>query len=189
MRTPPWVRALLVVVASGCASPEPAYYTLAARPGRALSGGPASLELRRVGLATYLDRPEFVRRGGDYRLEIASGERWGEPLGNLITRVLAEDVAARLPDVTVFPQGALSLAGQTVVEVDVQQFEADAGGSVTLLAQVAVRADRNAGRPRALRLSRQAASRSASDVAAAMSDLLGQAADEIATMARGGAAS
>lgn len=188
MRRPPWVAALLMLVVCGCASPEPAYYTLAARPGRTLSGGPASLELRRVGLPAYLDRPELVRRGGDYRLEIADGERWGEPLGNLITRILAENLATRLPDVTVFPQGALSLAGRAVVEVDVQQFEADANGSVTLLAQIAVRGDGDAGRPRALRLTRQAASRAAPDVAAAMSDLLGQAADEIATMARGGAA-
>jgi len=188
MRPQPWISAFLVLVLCGCTSPEPAYYTLAARPGRTLTGGPASLELRRVGLPAYLDRPELVRRGGDYRLEIADGERWGEPLGGLITRILAEDVAARLPDVTVFPQGALTLPGPSVVEVDVQQFEADGNGAVTLLTQVAVRSDRGGGRPRALRLARQAASRSAPEVAAAMSDLLGQAADEIATMARGGSA-
>lgn len=184
MRRPPWLGALMVVAAWGCASPEPAYYTLAARPGRALPGGPASIELRRVGLPAYLDRPELVRRAADYRLEIASGERWGEPLGDLISRVLAEDLAGRLSDVAVFSEGTLTLAAQKVIEIDVQQFEADRDGSVTLLAQIALRPDRDGGRPHALRLTARAASRAAPDVAAAMSDLLGQAADEIATMVR-----
>ncbi|HEX9465061.1 MAG TPA: PqiC family protein [Alphaproteobacteria bacterium] len=185
MKTRPWLGVLLAVAFFGCASPEPAYYTLAARPGRVLAGGPASVEVRRVGLPAYLDRPELVRRGDDYRLEIAAAERWGEPLGDLISRILAEDLAARLKDVAVFSQGTLSLPAQTVLEVDVQQFEADRDGGVTLMAQVALRPDRSGGRPRALRLTAHSASRSASDIAAAMSDLLGQAADEIATMVRG----
>ena len=57
---------LLGLLAASCASPEPAYYTLAPVPaaapgagsaaGASGAGGPRTVQLRRPGLAGYLDR-------------------------------------------------------------------------------------------------------------------------------------
>lgn len=167
-----------------CASPDPSYYTLAAVPGASRTNGPKTVEVRRIGLAGYLDRPDIVRTGEDYRLSIARNERWGEPLDQLIGRILAEDLTNRLSGSTVFTEGTISAASQAIVEVDVQRFDADRQGAVTLLAQIAVR-PAGAGptaTTRTLRLGAPAASGSSSDVAASMSGLLGQAADVIAAM-------
>ncbi len=170
----------------GCASPDPTYYTLATVPGPAQTGGPPTIEVRRPGLAAYLDRTDIVRRGDDYRLVIASGEQWGEPLDNLIGRVLAEDLTDRLPGSTVFSDDAIS-PHEAVVNVDVERFEADAKGTVTLLVQIAVQ--RGPNQPpaaRSLRLTAPTRSSATPDMVAAMSGLLGQLADAIAVMLRPG---
>ncbi len=168
----------------GCASPDPTYYTLATVPGPAQTGGPPTIEVRRPGLAAYLDRTDIVRRGDDYRLAIASGEQWGEPLDNLIGRVLAEDLTDRLPGSTIFSDDAVS-PREAVVNLDIGRFEADTKGTVTLLAQIAVQRGPNQPQTaRSVRLTAQTRSSSTSDMAAAMSQLLGQLADTIATMLR-----
>lgn len=131
---------------AGCGgSPEPAFYTLAAVPGaaRPVVG---SLELRRVALAGYLDRAAIVRASVGFRLEVATNERWGEPLDRLIGRILAENLAQRLSGATLVQEGAAtSLDTDLVVEVDVQRLDADVAGRVLLLAQIAVRPRRGGG--------------------------------------------
>jgi uncharacterized protein len=180
-----WLALLAGLVLCGCAaSPEPAYYTLAPVAGPAQPGGPATIEVRRPGLAAYLDRTDIVRRGDDYRLDIQSREQWGEPLDTLIGRVLAENLTDRLPGSTVFSDDAIS-PHEALVRLDIQRFEEDSHGTVTLLAQVAVqRAPNRPPAVRSLRLTAQAQSSSTSDMVAAMSQLLGQLADTIAAMLR-----
>lgn len=176
------------ILAPGCASPEPAYYTLAALPGPAQPGGPRTVELRRPGLAGYLDRPEIVRAGGQFQLRVAQGERWGEPLGDLIGRTLAEGLTTRLPGTTVFTAlGSIGTDADAAVELDVQRFDLDPSGEVVLLMQVAVQRGRGrapvAARP--LRIRTRPAANSTPDLVAAMSAALAQAADAIAGMLRG----
>lgn len=173
---------LLPALAAGCTSPEPAYYTLAAQPGVATGGGVRLVELRRIGLAGYLDRPEIVRNGSDYRLRITTGERWGEPLGDLVARVLAEDLTSRLPGSSVFTSaGSISATPDATVELDVQRLDADADGQVVLLAQVAVTRVGARGSPAAqtVRLVVRPASAATVDYVAALSTALGQLADRI----------
>lgn len=133
-------RALLVALgAAGCKSPEPAYFTLAPVPGTPTPGGPRLVELQRPGLAGYLDRPGIVRADNSYQLKVADAERWGEPLGDLIGRILSENLSQRLPGSSVFTTaGAISAPPDARIELDVQRFDADVSGSVVLLAQVAV---------------------------------------------------
>lgn len=177
---------VLAAVLVGCASPEPAYFTLAAVPGVARTGGPTLVELRRPGIAGYLDRPEIVR-GGEYRLRMAAGERWGEPFGDLFGRVLAEDLNRRLPGTTVFTSaGSISATADATVEVDVQRFDADGSGVITLAAQVAVsRVRRGPAVTRAVRLQRPAGATTV-ELVAAMSGLVGEMAEVVAAMLRGG---
>ena len=186
------MRARLTLVAvlalSACASPEPAYFTLAAVPGSPVGGGPALVEMRRPGLAGYLDRPEIVRANSPYQLRMVSGERWAEPFGDMLSRILIEDLNERLPGTSLFSAtGAISADANANLEVDVQRFDADASGLVHLVAQVAVAHGRN--QPpvstRVIQLTRMPTGRSTAELAAAMSALLGQMADQVATMLRG----
>ena len=178
---------LLALAAAGCKSPEPAYFTLAAVPGTPAPGGPRLIELQRPGLAGYLDRPGLVRADNSYQLKVAESERWGEPLGDLIGRILSENLSQRLPGSSVFTTaGAISAPPDARVELDVQRFDADASGTVVLLAQVAV--SRGRGSPAATQTVRQSlrpASPATRDVVAAMSSALGGLSDTIAGMLRG----
>lgn len=184
-------RLLLLLPAAGltsalaaCASPPVAYYTLAARPGPVLRTGPRRIELRRIGLAGYLDRPGLVRAAGAYQLEVAETERWAEPLGRMLERVLTENLVARLPEAAIVAEaGAITTEPDTLLEIDVSRFEADGTGQVVLLAQVALRHD-GQHRPataRTLRLTAPAGPGTAALVAA-MSDALGTLADRVAEM-------
>lgn len=183
-------RALLLLPAfiAGCSSAEPAYFTLAPRPGTPAGGGPRLVELRRIGLAGYLDRPEIVRNASDYRLRLTTGERWGEPPGDLIARVLAENLTSRLSGSTVFTSaGSISANPDATVELDVQRMDADATGQVVLLAQVAVTRERNRGASaaQAVRIVVTPAGPGTTEYVAAMSTALGQLADRIAELLRG----
>jgi len=182
----------LVVLAwlalAGCTSPEPAYFTLAAVPGQAAAGGPKLVELQRPGLAGYLDRPGIVRANGAYQLQVAGTERWGEPLGDLVGRILSEDLNQRLPGTSVFTTaGSISAQPDVRIELDVQRFDADSSGDVVLLAQVAVSQGRNrAGAlTRTVRLTQRPAGPGTAPLVAAMSAVLGQLADAVAGMLRG----
>ncbi len=175
----------LAGAASACASPEPTYFTLAAVPGAPRRGGPAQVELRRPGLAGYLDRPEIVRSNSPYSLRVISMERWGEPLGDLFARILAEDLNNRLPGSSVFTSaGSITAEADATVEMDIQRFDADPSGQVVLLAQVAVSRGRAraSAATRVLRLLVQPAGPGTAHLVAAMSAALGQLADVLAAM-------
>jgi uncharacterized lipoprotein YmbA len=181
-----WSRvAVLVALAlpASCGSPLPTLYTLAALPGPVVTGAARSVELRRIGLAGYLDRPEIVRSAAEYHLTVLLNDRWGEPMGSMLGRVLTEDLVERLPQTAVFSEsGAISTQPDLVLEIDVQRFDTDADGTVVLLAQVAVRHDAVT-RPssaRTYRLTLRPRSPSTTDLVAAMSAVLGQFADRVA---------
>ena len=179
---------LLAPLAAGlarCASPDPAIYTLRAVGGSVLPGGPSAVEIARPGLAGYLDRPEIVRDSTANRLTLNSGERWGEPLGDMIGRVLALDLSQRLAGTSVFTEaGTISVDAAATVQLDVQRFDLDTTGAVVLLAQVAVEKGRShdASSTHSIRISVPPASAGTPDVVSAMSTALGQLADQVATM-------
>jgi hypothetical protein len=175
---------LFLALLAGCASPSPEFFTLAALPGPAVHLAAHGIEVRRIGLAGYLDRPEIVRSSAGFRLRLAQNQRWGEPLSGMLDRVFAEDLVERLPDTPVFSESsAVSTMADLVLEVDVQRFDTDTDGTVVLLAQVAVRHN-DASRPaeaRTIRLTAPAASASTRDQVAAMSRALADLADRVVT--------
>ena len=178
---------LAALLLAGCASPDPNFFRLTAVRGVPQGGAPALVELRRPGIAGYLDRPEIVRSNTQYQLHMTSGERWGELFGDMVARVLAEDLNTRLPGTNVFTStGAISVDPGATIEMDVQRFDADPSGEVQFLAQVAVSRGRNRANAtaRAVRVTVTPASSATADYVAAMSNALGQAADQIAAMLR-----
>ena len=185
----------LIAALAACSSPDPTYYTLQPVPGAvlsaALSAAPPSVEVRRPGLAGYLDRSDVVLKNAGYTLAVNSQIRWAEPLGDMIGRVLTQDLSQRLPGASVFFQlGAISADPQLRVEVDILSFDADAAGAVVLTAEVAVeRGTTHA--PLATRhavLSATPDAPGAANLAAVMSKLLGSLSDQIAHDVRQSAA-
>ncbi len=177
-----WPILLLLALPAACSSPSPDLFTLAALPGTPARIAARSIELRRIGLAGYLDRPEIVRSSAAYRLRLTANERWGEPMGGMLDRVFTEDLVERLPGTAVFSEsGAISTAPDLVLEVDVQRFDADATGEIVLLAQLAERHGdaKQAADARTLRLTAKPATTSTADHVAAMSRALAQLADEV----------
>ncbi len=181
MRLYPAVITMLAV--AGCSSPDPVYYTLAPVPGAVVHGAASSIEVRRPGLAGYLDRSDIVLKSASYQLDVNSGVRWGEPLGDMIGRVLTQDLSQRLPGASVFAQsGAISADPFLRVEVDIQNFDEDASGAIVLNAQVAVErgVTHQPVATRHVSLTTQPGGAGASNLVAGMSLLLGQLADRVA---------
>jgi len=180
--------AALLALTSCSGSPSPDLYTLAPTAGAVVQTQKMSVELRRVGLAGYLDRPEIVHGTESYRLKLSGNDRWGEPLAGMLGRVLTEDLVERLPQAAVYTEaGAISTRPDTVLEIDIQRLDADADGTLVLLAQVAVRPDGKTAQASTIRLTSPAMAEATTQAqVAAMSAVLGTLADRIAQMIQGG---
>jgi uncharacterized lipoprotein YmbA len=144
--------------------------------------------LREIGLARYLERSQIVRSSEGYQLEVEANNWWGEPLGAMIGRVLAEELAQRLPGTSVFGEnGAIAGDADATVEVNIQRMDADRAGTVILAAQIAVAFSKPRRTPstRSVRFTAQPPSPDLRGEVAAMSTALGQLADTVAGMLRG----
>ena len=132
---------LAAALLASCRSPEPALYTILPVSGATRRGGPAAVAVREVSLARYLDRQQIVRSAESYRLEVSGNDWWGEPLDAMLTRVLVENLAQRLPASNVLASGgAVSVPGEAaMVEVNIQRLGLVRPGTLALTAQVSVR--------------------------------------------------
>jgi hypothetical protein len=134
-RTAFFTAALLL---SGCGSSPPShFYVLTADPAppRSPAAGGHTVALGRVSLPGALDRPQIARRKGGNEIVFSDEERWAGPLDDMMRRVLADDLAARLPaGVALVESGARPAPGVTVA-VEVSRFDADEAGNVTLAAR------------------------------------------------------
>ncbi len=174
----------LALALFGCGGPDPNFYTLQPVPGAPQPGVARIVEVRRPGLAGYLDRSDIVLKESGYQLHVNSQDRWAEPLGDMIGRVVTQDLAQRLPGSSVFSEnGAISADPGLRVEIDVQRFDANADGTLTLVAALAIEQGRGHVpiRARTMTLSAAPAQAGAAGLAAAMSGLLGQVADQVAS--------
>jgi uncharacterized protein len=174
---------------AACSSPEPAFYTLEPVQGAIVSAPARVIEVVRPGLAGYLDRSDIVVKNAGYRLQLTSGARWAEPLGDMIGRVVAQDISQRLPGSSVYAEsGAIGADPELRVELNVQRFDQTGDGVVRLIGEVAIEQGRGHRllHTRQLDVQGQAQPGNVAALAAAMSGLLGQVADQVARdIARG----
>ena len=103
---------LAPLVGAACGSPNPNYYSIVARSGPTVPAGPKVVAVKDIGLASYLDRREIVRSSEGYRLDIMSNDWWGEPLGDMLGRVLVMELSQRLPAIATELQDALTKANR-----------------------------------------------------------------------------
>lgn len=183
----------IAAAVAACKSPDPNLYTIAPIPGTpapalARGGAPKIVMLRGIGLARYLERNQIVRSSENYRLDVLANDWWGEPLGAMLGRVLVEELNQRLPGSSVFSEtGAVTTPADATVEINIQRLDADASGNVVLLAQAGVTLKRQANPvTRSFRFVVPPSGSGAGAEVAAISAAVGQLADGLAEMLRGG---
>ena len=175
----------LALALPACSSPDPALYTIQMKPGPVLTGGPKVVQLRDIGVASYLDRKEIVRSSADYKLGVMANDWWGEPLGRMLSRVIVLGLSQRLPRSTVYAEGgAISADPNAVLAVNIQRLEPDASGAnVELLAQAAVEFNRpRRTANRSFRIQRPLAAQGVAAQVAAISDAVGELTDGLAAL-------
>jgi uncharacterized protein len=174
-------------VLGGCGhSPPTRYVTLNATPAAAplATASIQPVQLTAVHIPAELDRPEVVTQQSPNRISVADTERWGAPLAQMMRRTLAQDLVTRLPAGSfVLPDAPAPPDTRTLV-VTVLDSQADANGTLTLQAAWTLLS----GRPARATFSQQTTLKSeitnrgdAAAQAAALSRILGQLADQIAT--------
>jgi uncharacterized lipoprotein YmbA len=176
----------------GCgSSPNTTYYTLAAVSGTIRQASLGTIEVRRPGIAGYLDRTEVLAQWDGQRLQLANNSAWGEPITAMIGRVLAEDLSDRLHgSVAISASSDLTVQASAVVELVIRKFDLGADGYVHLNVLWSLRgAGQTSTRASALQ-ARPVTPTDTGAIVAAMSGVLGQLADEIANelLARGASA-
>jgi uncharacterized lipoprotein YmbA len=180
------IRATTLLALAACAdTPPPRVYTLAERPPAVATNTPgdAAVVVRSALLPKYLDRPQIVRYAGAYQLELNEMERWAEPLRDMVTRVLVQNLAARMNGTPVFAESSpAAAAAVTMVAVEISRFDAGPDGTVVLAARWVTRSNGSAknGSNHAARFAAKPASPSVDALVASMSDALGQLSDAIA---------
>ncbi len=172
------------LLAACSTSPEPVLYTIPVRPGPVLPGGPRIVQLRDIGLASYLDRREIVRSSEGYKLGLARNDWWGEQLHSLLSRVIVVGLSQRLPGSNVYAEGgAISSDPNAVLSVNIQRFDLDQSGVVQLLAQAAVEFNRpKRSAARTFTISKAAPSADTAGQVAAMTDAVAELTDGLATL-------
>ncbi len=173
---------LLPVLAGCSATPSPRLFTLAPQPATSDGRFSGTISVKRVTVAKYLDRPQIVRYSNPYELSFSEFMLWGEGLSDMVTRVLVENLSVRLPGSQIYAaSGPLTKAKVDVtLEVNIDNFEPDPAGTVVLVAQwVAYREGHN-DQLRSEQIQVMPASGDTMGQVAAMSDALGQLANQIA---------
>jgi len=178
--------ALPVLAASCAASPEPALYTIQMKPGPVLPSGPRVVQLRDIGLASYLDRREIVRSSADYKLGVMANDWWGEALGSMLSRVIVLGLSQRLPTSRIYSEGgAISGDPNAVLAVNIQRLDLDASGSLELIAQAAVDFNRpHRSAARSFQIVKPPPSPTVAGQVAATSDAMAELTDGLASLLR-----
>jgi uncharacterized lipoprotein YmbA len=187
-------RALAIVVLLAIAScstllepkPDPTkFYVLTAlsdNDAKHAGRGPA-LGIGPVQIPDYLDRPQLVTRMAPNRVTVAEFDRWAEPLGASVARILAQNLATLTDSDAIerYPWSAKSVIDYQI-EVDLLRFEATQEGTAELTARWRVRqaATKQAIAMRESRVERPAAAADTPAVVAALSDCLAELSREIA---------
>jgi len=118
--------AAVLLLSTGCfgSTPPSKFFVLSPSPEGASAvasiGPEGALGIMPTRVAAYLDRPQIVTFLGDNSVALDEFNRWAEPLGAGVSRVLAQDLSALLPSWRVLPQPwdpVVPLRARVVVDI------------------------------------------------------------------------
>jgi uncharacterized protein len=128
----------------GCAiSPPTKFYLLSpmtsapdTKVGVAQDQHPKTVRVDGVVVPGYLDRDEMVTRVSEHQIHLADLDRWGEPLRNGLTNILALNLSRQLPskEFVVFPFKCPSPVDYQII-VEIIRMDGSFDGDVILSAQ------------------------------------------------------
>ncbi|HET7884517.1 MAG TPA: PqiC family protein [Acetobacteraceae bacterium] len=181
------MKARVIIVASmlmvaGCgSSPTTHFYTLEPVPGgQSAVRADVPIVVGHVDLPGELDRQSLVTHGGGTTIKVSDQDRWAAPLDELVRRALTGDLRTRLPSATVLAPGDPVPKNARTLTVNVRRFMADAAGRVTLDADWVVQGHGAPAASRQASVQVAANGDSADAITVAMSQALGQLADQVA---------
>jgi uncharacterized protein len=167
------------------------FFTLTALPPRALDAAPPAngwaCGVGPISLPAYLERLEFATRVSPSEVAYSQMDRWAEPLSANVAAVLLQNLSSLLPATPVV--GYPWQVGAKVdyqIEIGLRQFECGSDDQCALAGRWLIK-DTRTGRfvvTRESSLSRSARASNGVAVAQALSDLLGELSEEIATALR-----
>ncbi|HYC21875.1 MAG TPA: PqiC family protein [Candidatus Bathyarchaeia archaeon] len=136
-----------------------------------------------VSVPSYVDRPQIVTRESANAVQLGTFDHWAGALEDMIPRVLADDLAARLPGdrIVSFPR-AVAPTFDYRVAVDLGRFDVNSEGEAVIAAswQIYGPADRKALTIRETTVQTQAMGQSYEQRVAALSRGLGDLSNAIA---------
>ncbi len=184
---------LLLSLLGACASSPPTrFFALDAVEPAAAPTGTAGDPVRidAVHIPPTLDRSAIVRGERGHQLEISSQDRWAGDLGEMIGRVLTQDLASRLPSGMVIAPDSPAPASARGLVVDILTFQPQSRGEVVLdVDWTLLQGTQSNPVMRQSEHLTAPAVPSAQGEAAAMSTLLGQLADRMAAKIGGASGS
>ncbi len=126
---------------TGCATSAPAHFYVLnpVHEGAVEFTSQTTVGVGPVVIPAYLDQPQMVRRATANRLDVNEFDRWGGPLQQDLTRVIAQNLSGylRTPRVVTYPwETAVPVDYQ--VTADIRRFDAAIDGDVHLEAVWAI---------------------------------------------------
>lgn len=177
---------LLLTLAACGTTPPASHYRLSAQGSLPQAATGPALGVGPINIPQYLDRDGIVRSDGANGLQIASSERWAEPLDQGITRVLSLNLAGLLQTQNIQPYPwHPQRHPEFGVKVRVLAMDADASQATLLAEWLLYRVDDGQALERRLEDYRKPLpAPGARDIAAAYSELLYLLSEDIASALR-----
>ncbi|ARW10566.1 PqiC family protein [Acetobacter ascendens] len=130
---------VMAVTLTACSGGSPSLYTLAITPGQPQPGGPRFVEVRLPTVASGLDRDRIVTADSGYKLTVSSADAWSDSLPAQISRVMAGDLAQRLPGTGVFVENdTVATEPEAYVDMSISRFSTGPSGNVELDATLSI---------------------------------------------------
>ena len=141
MRRGSALTALTCLIAVGCASPSPNFYTLSASPADLTARTPKlAVVVGPISIPATVDMPQIVVTKGLNQVAPDQFNLWASPLRSNIAQVVCANLAALLDTSSVSSVASVStIDADYRVAIDVQTFESAPGSAATLSALWVVR--------------------------------------------------
>jgi uncharacterized protein len=177
---------LVAVLLASCGGSPPTHFvtlTPVAPVGHVEVSAGYPIRVEAVHIPAVLDRNAVVRQTGDNSLSISDQNKWGAPLDEMTRNVLAENLARRMPAGAVVLPGAPAPPSAGHIVVTIVKFREEPNRQVRLEGSWAL-LEGDSSKPMLIceiNLSSEASDSSYDAQAAAMSQLLAQLSDQIAS--------